>query len=122
VGGFWSLNKDILLNESLYLNLYLNNACVGVVVEASGNIVAPGYKNFTTTSFFIKVAYQQSNAINMSIKQAIQAPEGLNIPFPYVSNFSFNDNGVGVHAVSLSLRIYNMIGNRLRRIYLIANN
>jgi hypothetical protein len=41
------------------------------VVNATGVIVAPGYKNYSTTSFFIKVAYQQSNAINMSIKQAI---------------------------------------------------
>lgn len=123
VGGFWSLNKDVMLNESLYVNLYLNNACLGVVVAATGAIVAPGYKNFQTTSFFIKVAYQQSNAINMAIKQNIFWEQGLNIAFPYVSNFSYNDGAsASAHPVSISTRIYNMIGNRLRRIYLIANN
>ncbi len=59
----------------------------------------------------------------MSIKAAINAPEGLIIPFPYISNFSFNDAPVNTaHQVSISLRIYNMIGNKLRRIYLIPSS
>jgi hypothetical protein len=122
IGGFFDLDKDVMLNESLYINLYLNNACVAALTTGAGAITTAA-KDYTTTAFFIKVAYQQSNPINMSIKAAINAPEGLIIPFPYISNFSFNDaSSASVHQVSISLRIYNMIGNKLRRIYLIPSS
>lgn len=58
----------------------------------------------------------------MAIRQNISTDQGIIVPFQYISNFSFNDAPVNTaHQVSISLRIYNMIGNKLRRIYLIPS-
>jgi hypothetical protein len=85
-----------MLNESLYINLYLSNDCVCVVGNADATpifigLVSEAKKNYEVTQFFIKVAYQQSNAINMAIKANISTDQGIIVPFPYISNFSFND-------------------------------
>jgi hypothetical protein len=59
----------------------------------------------------------------MAVKQNIMSEQGVSIPFPYINNFSFNDPAwTNPHPVSISLRIYNMIGNKLRRIYLVPSS
>ncbi len=122
LGGFWDLDKDIILSDSLYVNLYLNNACVGIFVTASG-VLGTAAKDYTTTQVFIKVAYQQNYEINNSIRAMVSTEQGLIIPFEYIWNFSYLDpQNANAHDVSVSIRIYNMIGNKLRKIYIIPWN
>ncbi len=107
-----------MLSESLYVNLYLNNNCCANTVAASNNFLA--FKDYTTTWMSIKVAYQQNDSINNSIRQMTQTEQGLIIPFEYISNFSYIDSiNAAAHTVGVSLRIYNMIGNKLRKLYII---
>lgn len=122
IGSIFDCEKDIIFNEWIYVNLYLNNSCVCVVTSATG-VVVNATKNFTTSQVFLKIPYQQNASINAAIKANIMSDQGLVIPFPYINNFSFNDPpSASAHTVALSLRIYNMIGNKLRRIYLIPSS
>jgi hypothetical protein len=106
-----------MLNEVLYITIYLNNNCICSVVSADGT--APTAIDYTVSTMFLKVAYQNNPAINMAIKNNIMT-DGLIIPFNYISNLSFNDPSVSIaHQVSVTFRVYSQIGNKLRSIYLV---
>lgn len=108
------------MNETIFINLYLNNNFVYTVTTAASTFQS--FNNINVSNIFLKVGYQNNPNINNAIRNNI-INEGLTIPFEYVTNISFNDSAnVGAHTVSFSLRVYSLIGNKLRSFYLIPSS